>query len=312
VGLLICDEIQNIENAPKNKQGLMTLLVSASNELQVPIIFVGTNKARRILGLDFRQARRSSGYGLEPWQPLQKGSLDKPEEWEGFLSVLFEKQWVKNPVGLNDHLSNLLFHYTQGIIDISIKLFAACQLRAMYDGTETITAQLIDTIWKTSFQLVHPMIEAMRTNNLKALEAFDDIAPLNLEHIVRDIGNQFYGKQLRTTSIRPDNERFIPALSATLETIGVGQEQADSIAELVAHEGTASDLFEGTKQAIAKLKPASRIANAKINPQQSAVIYELKDIRNGLQAAQREHTSILHQLKLLRMVPDLDEILPLV
>jgi hypothetical protein len=311
VGLLICDEIQNLGNAPKNKQGLMTLLVSASNELQVPIIFVGTNKARKILGLDFRQARRSSGYGLEPWLPLQKGTMNQPGEWEGFLSVLFEKQWVRNPVQLNDYLNNLVFHYSQGIIDIAIKLFAACQLRAIYDGTETITAQLIDAVWKASFQLVHPMIEALRSNNLNALEAFDDIAPLNLEHISRDLGNQLYGKQLRATSIRPGNDMFIPTLSATLETIGIDQGRADSIAEQIAQEGTALDLLDGTKQAIAKLKPLKQLNNAKAKSNQLNVVYEPQDMRNAIQAAHQEQTSIMQQLELRRMLPSLDKILPL-
>lgn len=311
VGILICDEIQNLGNAPKNKQGLMTLLVSASNELQVPIIFVGTNKARKILGLDFRQARRSSGYGLDTWLPLQKGTLDQPEEWEGFLSVLFEKQWVKHPVQLNDYLSNLIFHHSQGIIDIAIKLFAACQLRAIYDGTETITAQLIDAVWKASFQLVHPMIEALRSNNRSALEAFDDIAPLNLENISRDLGNQLYGKQLRATSIRPGNDMFIPTLSATLETIGIDQGKADSIAEQIAQEGTALDLFEGTKQAIAKLKPLKQVNSAKAKSNQLNVVYEPQDMRNAIQAAHQEQTSIMQQLELRRMLPSLDTILPL-
>lgn len=66
VGVLICDEVQNLANAKKGGQTVMTELVSACNDLRVPILFIGTNKATRVLDVDFRQARRSSGHGIEP------------------------------------------------------------------------------------------------------------------------------------------------------------------------------------------------------------------------------------------------------
>lgn len=97
VGLLVVDEIQNLENSPKNRQSLMSLLVSASNDLGVPILFIGTNKARRILSLDFRQARRSIGQGFTYFDRLSKGSPQEPGEWEDFVSALWRFQWLRNP-----------------------------------------------------------------------------------------------------------------------------------------------------------------------------------------------------------------------
>ena len=78
VGLLVVDELQNLENSPKNHDALMTLLVSASNELGVPILFVGTNKAQSLLSQDFRQARRSIGIASSYWGPLLEGTEEKP------------------------------------------------------------------------------------------------------------------------------------------------------------------------------------------------------------------------------------------
>lgn len=88
VGVLVVDELQNLENSPKNHDALMTLLVSASNELGVPIMFVGTNKARKLLSQDFRQARRSIGIASSYWGPLLQGTQEAPGEWDDFLSVL--------------------------------------------------------------------------------------------------------------------------------------------------------------------------------------------------------------------------------
>jgi hypothetical protein len=67
VGLLIGDEVQNLANARKGSQVLMTELVSACNELALPILFVGTNKAAKVFSQDFRLSRRASvNGGQEP------------------------------------------------------------------------------------------------------------------------------------------------------------------------------------------------------------------------------------------------------
>lgn len=55
VGMLVVDEIQNLSNRGTSKETLMSALVSAANQLGVPILFVGTNKALSVLGLNFRQ-----------------------------------------------------------------------------------------------------------------------------------------------------------------------------------------------------------------------------------------------------------------
>lgn len=176
VGLLVVDEIQNLENSPKNRQALMTLLVSASNELGVPILFIGTNKARRILSLDFRQARRSIGQSLTYWDRLRKGNQANMDEWEDFISILWRFQWTRHPVAESAFLADLLYQYSQGIVDIAIKLFAASQVRAMLDGSETLTGQLIADVAQRELAMVAPMIAALRRDDVATLRAYDDIA----------------------------------------------------------------------------------------------------------------------------------------
>ncbi|MDB5763949.1 MAG: transposase [Herminiimonas sp.] len=308
VGLLVCDEIQNLENAPKNKQSLMTLLVSASNELRVPIMFIGTNKARRVLGLDFRQARRSVGKGSAYWDRLTQGSPEEPGEWDDFLGVLWRFQWIQRPAELNPHLSDVMYHYSQGIIDIAIKLFAACQWRAMMDGSETITVQLIDAVAKKELSMVMPMVEALRNNNLKALEAYDDIAPLGFEDMLRNVESQYVGKRLRGASTRPGDSNFAPSVTTVLTHLGVESKQAEQIATAVEASGEVNNTLEGTALALKHLQPPARVKSKAIKLKAEPKL-EPNDLRNAVRLAKSEGTRVFHQLQLMGVVCDLNKVL---
>lgn len=308
VGILILDEIQNLENAPKNKQSLMTLLVSASNELGVPIVFTGTNKARRVLSLDFRQTRRSIGQGLSYWDRLSKGKAGEEDEWDSFIKVLWQYQWLKTPVALNDFLSDLMYHHTQGIIDLTIKLFAACQWRAMLDGSETITAQLIESVSKNELALIQPMTDALRTQNLKALEAYDDIAPIDMEVILHSMQAKLSGKRILGASVRPGDPMFGASLSGVISALGIEAEQADAIASQIETNGTAVNVLDAAKEAIEQMMPPKRVrGTGKTVP--PVIPLEPGDLRNASQRAATEGTTVFEQLQRMGAVCDLRQVL---
>ncbi|MDD5175165.1 MAG: AAA family ATPase [Sterolibacterium sp.] len=310
VGLLVMDEIQNLENSPKNRQSLMTLLVSASNELGVPILFVGTNKARRVLSLDFRQARRSIGQGLSYWDRFTKGSPKHPDEWEDFVSILWRFQWPKVPVEESPFLTDLLYHYSQGIVDIAIKLFVACQVRAMMDGTETITGQLIADVAGRELSMVAPMIDAIRRQDLDALQACDDLAPMNLEQVISNVQRAYSGRRVQGASVRPESEQFVPMVASALEKVGFDTEQAADLAESVAAGGTANNAIEGVRQALTNSTSGPK-AKAKKRGQTSVpptpVTYLQGDYRNALQGT--PGVTVFERLSKLGMVADVERLL---
>lgn len=311
VGTIVLDEIQNLEQAPKNKQSLMSLLVSASNELGVPIVFVGTNKARRVLSLDFRQARRSVGHGgLNYWDRLKRGAADEISEADAFLQELWQYQWVRKPVGLTDQLADLMYHHTQGVIDLTIKLFAACQFRAMLDGTETITAQLIDDVAKTEMAMIEPMVDALRRNDLKALQAYDDIAPIDLEKMLVSAQAKAASRSLTGASTHPGDELFTAAVSGALEALGVGSEMADALATQVENDGTATNALEGTQQAIKAMMPPKAVRRGK---KQSPPPKPLapSDLRNASRVAEAGQATALEHLTRTGTVCDLRKVLNL-
>lgn len=309
VGLLVCDEIQNLENAPKNKQSLMTLLVSASNELGVPILFVGTNKARRVLSLDFRQARRSVGQGLAYWDRLTKGTPSEPGEWDEFLHVLWQFQWVRDPVPVNPMLSDLMYHHSQGIIDVVIKLFAACQWRAMLDGSEKITAQLIDDVAKKELALLQPMVAALRNDDLAALESYDDIAPIDLENLLHSVQAKLSGKRILGASVRPGNPLFAPTVSRALTTLGIGAEQADQIATEVEAQDSSINVLDATKAAIDQLAPPKRVTSKGTKAKLPLPDLLPGDLRHAQRNSEAEGTTIFAQLQKMGAVCDLRQVL---
>ncbi|QQX86585.1 ATP-binding protein [Cupriavidus necator] len=213
VGLLILDEIQNLANAPRNKQSLMSTLVSMSNELGVPILFVGTGGARKILGLAPRQARRSAGFGIEPWDRLvAKDPQDPNTDWSGFLECLWPYQWVRNPVPLSPSLRHCMYDLSQGIPDLAIKLFVCAQWVAMYDGSETITDASLERISRDFFSVVEPAIAALRHNNLSAMHEMPDIQAPEFDSLWAQVEAQPRSEAIRKAiaSVKAAQESLLP------------------------------------------------------------------------------------------------------
>lgn len=305
VGLLVVDELQNLENSPKNHDALMTLLVSASNELGVPILFVGTNKAQSLLSQDFRQARRSIGIASSYWGPLLEGTEEKPGEWDDFLSVLWHFQWVKQSTPLSPHLSKLMFHHTQGVADIAIKLFAIAQARAIYDGTETITGALIESVAQNELALVMPMIEAIRRDDVEALVTYRDIAPTGLDKLLAGVGAKFSGRKVRGASINGSNPLFVPTVVNALTSVGFDLPEAQ---ELAAQVADSSNVLNGVKKALQHATSGKAIAKQNTKKEAEPPCYPPGDYRNALLPT-HAGTTVLERLKILNMLTDVDALL---
>jgi hypothetical protein len=306
VGLLVVDELQNLENAPRNHEALMTLLVSASNELGVPILFVGTNKAERLLCQDFRQARRSSGIVSSYWGPLRQGSSEAPDEWEDFMSVLWRFQWVREAVPLTLQLSDLMFRHSQGVTDIAIKLFALAQARAIHDGTESLTAVLIDNVAHQEMAWVMPMIEAIRRDDIRALAAYRDISPLGLESLLNGVGSKFAGRQVRGAVIGGDNPLFAPTVTEALTTVGFEPTDAQALAAQVAN---APSVLDGVRQALRQATSGKPVKSEKNQLKSLPVTYPPGDYRNAL-VPDSQGGSVTERMRALNMLADLDVLLP--
>ncbi|HBW35898.1 ATP-binding protein [Desulfosporosinus sp. BICA1-9] len=178
IGVLIIDEIQHL-SLPKSggAEKMLNFFVSLVNTIGIPVVLVGTYKARPILQAAFRQARRGSGQqGDLTWD-----ILDNDEEWDILIDGMMRYQWTKEIIPLSKELKNTLYEESQGIVDIAIKLFIMGQLKAISTGIEKVSSELIRKIAKENLRLVKPMLEALKSGNTLEIAKYDDIRPTDID-----------------------------------------------------------------------------------------------------------------------------------
>src|SRR5690606_6286276 len=100
IGAIVIDEIQHLlASKDNNSEKMMNYFVTIVNEFGVPVVMIGTMRAKVILQQDFRQARRGSGQGDMVWQ-----QMNKDDDWDLLIESLWEYQWLKYKVDLTDEL----------------------------------------------------------------------------------------------------------------------------------------------------------------------------------------------------------------
>jgi AAA domain len=314
VGLLIVDEIHRLKYEGKGKKNLLNVLVAASNELGVPILFVGTSKATKLLGLDFSSGRRSVGCGFPPWNVLKAShnlDIKMRGEWEHFIAAFWPLQWLQKYTELTPELSELMFTYCQGIVDIALKLFVAVQLEAIFDGSETITAQGIQRAWENNFTLIHPMIAAVQSGDMTALDQYEDISPITFESLLVDIKSRYHGPRDPIASLRPGDKNFALAIAAELVNLGMDAQRALDAAKQVEFEGKAKSVQEATKAALVGKTAPNNQSNRKAKADSTAAYADLPpdDYRIAIRTAREEGCSIFTKLRSMGAVFDFDALL---
>lgn len=177
IGAIIIDEIQHLlAIKDNNSEKMINFFVTLINEVGVPVILIGTMRAKAVLQQDFRQARRGSGQGDMVWQQMKKD-----DDWDLLIESLWEYQWIQQRTDLIEELNQALYEESQGIVDIAVKLFALAQGRAIETGAEMITPAAIQQVAKDDLKLVQPMLKALRDGRTSELEKYADIMPMDIE-----------------------------------------------------------------------------------------------------------------------------------
>jgi hypothetical protein len=320
VGILVLDEIQNLGNARKDDRTLMAELTGLCNVSGIPQLYIGTYKARKILGHDYRQGRRSLGMSKGQWDRLpqfEQANIDGsvhlvPGAWSIFMDTIWKYQYVRNPVELKPELRATFYELTQGNIDLAIKLFIASQATAMHNNSEVLSEQNIRLTYARGFQMVHPMIDALKRNDLKALAMFDDVVP-DINDVLQDIELSYEAMSTGHVATRAGDPTFEAQVFATAQAMGYTTKHALAAAKAVAEEGTAKDMVQATCQLIEKTtKPKLPRANkgAKSQAEKPLPDYSANpmDYRNAVVASMRESTTVLQQMAKLRLIRNVEEL----
>ncbi|TMX09884.1 AAA family ATPase [Aeromonas salmonicida subsp. achromogenes] len=172
LGVLIIDEIQHLSRSRSGgSEKMLNFFVTLVNTIGLPVILVGTPRAREIFEADMRSARRGSGLGAIFWDPMEEG-----REWKALTDKLWTLQWLqKRDEVLSDEIRALWYDLSQGVLDIVIKLFVLCQLRAIATKVERITPKLMQQVYEDELKPVHPMLAALRSGDAEEMIKFSDL-----------------------------------------------------------------------------------------------------------------------------------------
>lgn len=227
LGVLVIDEIQNL-NVKKSggREEMMNFFQEVCNTLGVPVVLMGTNKAMRVLQLDFRQARRNAGAGSFIWEAMPNDA-----EWQYVVEDLWQYQWVRKPIPFTPDIAESLFADVQGIRAILGAAFQLAQIRAMRTGEESVTPELIRRVIQREFQPVLAMLKALASRDPRRLKNYEDILPMNFDELMRKA-------QMETTAFTPATvNNQVTRLSLSAEEV-----KAVNSLEMVGYETHAAEV----------------------------------------------------------------------
>lgn len=184
IGMLIIDEIQHLSISKSGgAEKMLNFFVTLVNTVNLPVVMIGTPKARFIFEGDFRSARRGAGLGSIFWEQMKQvgntvtsdGKVIK-SEWNAFTDKLWKYQCLKNAdITLSDEIRNKWYELSQGILDIVVKLFVLAQFRAIDSGLERITVKVLEKTYKEDLKTIHPMIEALKSGIPNRIAEYSDL-----------------------------------------------------------------------------------------------------------------------------------------
>jgi len=214
VGLLVIDEIQNLSvQGSGGKDEMLNFFVDLENSIGIPIVLVGTPKAMGIINHNFRQARRSSGMGSTLWDRFELG-----DKWDDFLEQMLYYQWFVKPVSYSKELSNLIYHHTQGITDLVVKLLLLSQLFALSSKKEYLDLEIINKTAKKYFKSMGDFLNALRSGKDDLIRQYDDIKPLDIDNTISDL--QMLANNIDLKKMRTKNTNIIkPNTNLKLEPV---------------------------------------------------------------------------------------------
>lgn len=212
IGLLVIDEIQHLSKSRSGgSEKMLNFFVTLVNTIGLPVLLIGTPKARTIFELDLRSARRSAGFGALYWDTIAQydNTGNRNKEWVAFTDSLWRLQLLQDrQLKLDDDLRDVWFDLSQGVMDIVIKLFVLSQLRALAVGKERITAGMMKNVYESELKPVHPMLAALRSGRPEKISEYSDLVVPELDKRLIDLK-----AEISVSNFETDQDRAYKELS---------------------------------------------------------------------------------------------------
>lgn len=300
LGVFVIDEIQHMLTAKSEvSNSMMNFLVTLVNEIGIPIVLIGTTKAKQLLQVNFRQARRAGGHGELIWEQMKKD-----DNWEVLLSSMWKYQWTREKVELTKEWQDVLYEESQGIVDIAVKLFILAQSEAIESGKEKISPSMISQVSKKYLSMTSKMLQALKEGNLNAVMQYEDITPFDIEDFLlqreksvnmRDLIN----KQKENTAAKREEKEFsvLQKVILTLINLDVEAKYAEIVAKKIINENPGIASQEAVQLALTNINQRVQYENEKIKNKKDKrttnIIFKIVD--NGRKERKSAHDSLTNK-----------------
>jgi hypothetical protein len=202
LGVLVIDDVQFLSQAKSGGSSkMLNFFTYLASTIGVPVVLIGTYKARHILTGEFSQVRRGTGQGDLVWDKMEEGEWQVKKEddeahekkdgeiestgvWQVFLESLWPYQYTRIPCSLTKELAHKLYEETQGITDFAVKVYMLAQIRAITTdntGEELLTAEIFQSVAQDSLKTAQRVLNALRLGDMQGLEKVEDIHPVDIE-----------------------------------------------------------------------------------------------------------------------------------
>ncbi|GAA6205571.1 ATP-binding protein [Thalassotalea sp. SU-HH00458] len=244
-GVLVIDEIQNLLLAKGGgKERILSFLSTLVDVINLPVLFVGTPKAKEIMMKLFMYARRCTGVGSIEWGPLKTSvqntsNKKNKSEWRAFTDRLWKKQFLHEATDdLTDDIRVTWHDCTQGIIDIVIKLFVFTQIRAIVTKKERITSRLMRKVYEDEFRPIHPMIDALRSGDPDRITEYSDLYMGNTINFLTEKEKLFrkMEEERKKKARKFSGNKLALELNEFLLDLGVDGNEAQTIVKMVIND----------------------------------------------------------------------------
>lgn len=180
LGVLVLDELQNVSvRKSGGREELMNWFQELVNDLKLPLVVLGTFKARSVLQLDARHNRRAGVMGGATWRPLDRGA-----EFNLLIETLWNYQWLREPGELTAAFKDMVYAETQGVVAFIVDMFLVCQLHALSHGKETLTPEMFQLVARQEFEFMQPLLNALRSKQPSRLAKFADVEAYDIDEII--------------------------------------------------------------------------------------------------------------------------------
>lgn len=294
LGVFVIDEIQHMLTAKSEvSNSMMNFLVTLVNEIGIPIVIIGTTKAKQLLQVNFRQARRAGGHGELIWEQMKKD-----DNWEVLLSSMWKYQWTKEKVELTKEWQDVLYEESQGIVDIAVKLFLLAQSYAIETGIEKISTSMISHISKKYLSMTRKMLQALKEGNLDDIAQYDDITPFDIDDFLLQREKSVNMRDLITkqkekmAAKREEKEiSVLQKVILTLINLDIDAKYAETEAKKVIKENPKISSQEAVQLALTNINQRVQYENEKMknkkNKRSTNIIFKIVD--NGRKERNSAH-----------------------